>query len=96
MYSIDEIIEELLIYEKKWYYKEYKRFYKSEKDFKRAHKRIIKQNPTQLYRYVTYKFDETIKFDNLKNNKVTERLYEATTLLIKIGIFLKEHNLKII
>lgn len=93
---MDKIIEELLAYEIKWDYDEFKKYYKSKNEFKEVHKRIIEHNPNQLYRYVTDKFDEIIKFYDLEDIHNIDRLHDTTDLLIKIGKFLQVRNVKII
>lgn len=90
MITIDEIVDELLAFEIKWDYEEFKKYYKDEKNFKKTHKKIIKYNPIQLYRYVTMGFDIIIKYEDLNNSYNKQRLHETTELLIKIGIFLRQ------
>lgn len=96
MKNIDYIINELLIYEKKWHYKDFKKFYKNEQDFKQTHKKIIKCNPRGLYTYVVDEFNEIINFSNLSDSNNIIILHETTDLLIKIGIFLQEQKITII
>lgn len=96
MKNIDYIINELLIYEKKWHYKDFKKFYKNEQDFKQTHKKIIKCNPRGLYTYVVDEFNEIINFSDLSDSNNIIILHETTDLLIKIGIFLQEQKITII
>ncbi len=96
MISTKKILDELLNYEKKWCYHEFKRFYKNEQDFIKQHNMVIDNNPNQLYRYVTDMFDEIIKYEDLNNVYIRNRLHATTDLLIDIGIYLQEQNFKIL
>lgn len=96
MKNIDYIINELLIYEKKWHYKDFKKFYKNEQDFKQTHKKILKCNPRGLYTYVVDEFNEIINFGDLKSSNNIKALHETTELLIKIGAFLQDRNIQVI
>jgi len=90
-----KLLKEILAYEKKWDYKEFKEYYIDDIDFLEYQRFIIENAPYNIYTYIYDKFKEIINNENLYNSYNINRLHEATDLLIKIGIYLQKNNIKI-
>lgn len=91
-----KIILKVLNYEKKYFPREFKRYYKNKDDrFIKEHLYVFTHNPSALYLYVNDKMIELLNSENLEDSTIREILKESLDLEIEITEILRVLNVTI-
>lgn len=87
---LDELIIDLLSYQKKWYLRQVKKIYKNDNEFIEECKHCFEHRKDFFIELLIEELRYIVEHDKVKKQKI--KIEEVTELLIKAGILKKRQN----